>query len=564
LALSGGGFRAAFFHVGVLSRLAELDLLRRVRTLSCVSGGSIAGAIYYLTLLAKLAGDEEVVDERFAGTMRPEPLTGQEVTDCVRQTHVHLQKAARANIRALVFKNPAKNLLMFLSTAYSRTDRAGDMLDRHLYRHVLETEERHWRGHKQLELRHLHVDRPDVPRLVLNATTLNSGHSWRFRTDGMGEEALGERRLLDRNDLFEFAAYSEMPPWQANFPLGLAVAASACFPVLFRPLPVSALYPDTRVDLMDGGAQDNQGLQPLLEEHDRDPFERLIVSDGAGQLEDERVKGRRVLSVIQRVIGVQGDRIREEQLVSAKHRLDERGTPFDLVDLRHGIQQRVLRVVGESDRERPPDVRESIAGIRTDLDAFAELESTLLVAHGFRVATVLGGSASDDCPLLPRTARAELEQPSERTFRLLQRARRQFLKPVLYWTVVGVLLGIPFVLLACWGIYRAGPGGWREALMWLLFGAFLALPALVSRILLGWIPWHAGRLRWFAATTLYLALFLLAWVCAPWIDGVVGMSWSHAESALLALLFLALPALAPCLTWVLLDPEGRAWRRLAR
>ncbi|MCP5188758.1 MAG: hypothetical protein H6991_13405, partial [Pseudomonadales bacterium] len=30
LALSGGGFRAALFHIGVLARLAECDLLRHV------------------------------------------------------------------------------------------------------------------------------------------------------------------------------------------------------------------------------------------------------------------------------------------------------------------------------------------------------------------------------------------------------------------------------------------------------------------------------------------------------------------------------------------------------
>jgi NTE family protein len=39
LALSGGGFRSAFFHVGVLARLAEADLLRKVDVISSVSGG---------------------------------------------------------------------------------------------------------------------------------------------------------------------------------------------------------------------------------------------------------------------------------------------------------------------------------------------------------------------------------------------------------------------------------------------------------------------------------------------------------------------------------------------
>ena len=48
LALSGGGFRASFFHLGVLRRLAELDLLRHITDMSTVSGGSILAAHYYL------------------------------------------------------------------------------------------------------------------------------------------------------------------------------------------------------------------------------------------------------------------------------------------------------------------------------------------------------------------------------------------------------------------------------------------------------------------------------------------------------------------------------------
>ena len=50
LALSGGGFRASFYHIGVLARLAEADVLRHVDVLSTVSGGSIVGAHYYLLL----------------------------------------------------------------------------------------------------------------------------------------------------------------------------------------------------------------------------------------------------------------------------------------------------------------------------------------------------------------------------------------------------------------------------------------------------------------------------------------------------------------------------------
>ena len=40
----------SLFHIGVLARLAELDVLRHVEVLSCVSGGSIIGAYYYLEI----------------------------------------------------------------------------------------------------------------------------------------------------------------------------------------------------------------------------------------------------------------------------------------------------------------------------------------------------------------------------------------------------------------------------------------------------------------------------------------------------------------------------------
>ncbi|MCT7667939.1 patatin-like phospholipase family protein [Shinella kummerowiae] len=47
LALSGGGIRAAVFHLGVLRHLAEQRLLEQVTQISTVSGGSlIIGAIF--------------------------------------------------------------------------------------------------------------------------------------------------------------------------------------------------------------------------------------------------------------------------------------------------------------------------------------------------------------------------------------------------------------------------------------------------------------------------------------------------------------------------------------
>jgi NTE family protein len=48
LALSGGGYRAAAFHLGVFSKLNKLNLLEHIDVISTISGGSIAGAYFLL------------------------------------------------------------------------------------------------------------------------------------------------------------------------------------------------------------------------------------------------------------------------------------------------------------------------------------------------------------------------------------------------------------------------------------------------------------------------------------------------------------------------------------
>ena len=58
LALSGGGFRAAAFHLGVMRRLQALNLLDKLDLVSCVSGGSIAGGT-----LAVNWGDPNCLDK---------------------------------------------------------------------------------------------------------------------------------------------------------------------------------------------------------------------------------------------------------------------------------------------------------------------------------------------------------------------------------------------------------------------------------------------------------------------------------------------------------------------
>ena len=70
LSLSGGGYRAALFHLGALTRLNELGLLARVDTVGAVSGGSILAALLAFRVPWPLQGAYRDWPETVAEPMR--------------------------------------------------------------------------------------------------------------------------------------------------------------------------------------------------------------------------------------------------------------------------------------------------------------------------------------------------------------------------------------------------------------------------------------------------------------------------------------------------------------
>jgi len=62
LALSGGGYRATVFHLGMLSYMAENNLLEKVAHISTVSGGSIAMGLIYRFNSFKWPTSEEYLE----------------------------------------------------------------------------------------------------------------------------------------------------------------------------------------------------------------------------------------------------------------------------------------------------------------------------------------------------------------------------------------------------------------------------------------------------------------------------------------------------------------------
>jgi predicted acylesterase/phospholipase RssA len=411
LALSGGGFRASLFHIGMLARLAELDLLREVQVLSTVSGGSIIGALYYLHA------------RKLLQSKRDADITGDDYIALVDELWREFTAALEHNLRMLTFADRHKNRRMLSDRRYSRSDRMAELYEEYLYARVAGvTPPERVRlpaltvtPYGEPNFHPFRVDdsgrtandrrRNKVPVLVLNASTLNTGHNFQFTTTWLGEPpGPGGYGDLDRNLRLRRAYYTtdRLPDKYQTLPLGAAVAASATVPGLFPPLALTDLYRDGDQEitpqLVDGGVHDNQGIEGLLDpEH---PCTHLIVSDASGQMDDVSNPLTSIGAVLKRSNDALMDRVREEQYAVARL-LERTGDIRTMVffHLRECLQQRELTWIGGRDKANQvydvgmrtpygvdPRVQDLLSSIRTDLDAFSEIEAHALMADGYLIA----------------------------------------------------------------------------------------------------------------------------------------------------------------------------------
>jgi predicted acylesterase/phospholipase RssA len=407
LALSGGGFRASLYHIGVLARLAELDVLRHIEALSCVSGGSIIGAYYYLEL------------RKLLQTKADHQITREDYIEIVQRIEQNFLAGVQRNIRTRVAAGFFTNLKMIFVPNYSRTVRAGELYEEELFARVEDGAGNGPRWLNELFVIPLGSDgKPmenftpkyhnwrraaKVPILVLNATSLNTGHNWQFTASWMGEPPAGIDAQTDGNYRLRRMYYAEAPKAYRRVRLGHAVAASACVPGIFEPLVLADLYPESRVRLVDGGVHDNQGISSLIEQG----CSVLLVSDASGQMEAQNEPSGGVLGVPLRSNDVLMARVREAQyqeLLTRRRSSQLRGLMF--VHLKKDLEVDPVDWLGcedphdASEDARPQErrgvlttygihkkVQERIAAIRTDLDSFSDIEAYALMASGYFMTT---------------------------------------------------------------------------------------------------------------------------------------------------------------------------------
>jgi NTE family protein len=359
LALSGGGVRAAAFHLGVISRLAEEGLLEEVSAISTVSGGSLVVAAIISQSAMRWPSSRQFLKDVF-----PSLRCRLSTTDLFSFKAVGWGGLLRFNVSLLV-------------------DRAGVLSA------LVESQ---WGVSGRLS------DLPDSPRWLINATCLDTGKNWRFAKREMGDWMFGRNYAPD-------------------VPLSVAVAASAAVPyaigALTLQLPKEGWWetdpatgeqvrkrppPSRTVRLWDGGAYDNMGLEAVSKPgRGLKGCDFLICSDASGPL---RPPGGSPLTALAkghlsspRLYDVASDQIRS--LRSRMLIADITSGKVNGVLLRMGNSVRGVDV--KSDRARPAGFYDAFQSDEqaafasqypTDLKALSGPEFDGLARHGFEVADI--------------------------------------------------------------------------------------------------------------------------------------------------------------------------------
>lgn len=348
----------------------------------------------------------------------------------VQQLERAFLAGVQTNIRSRAFGSVWANLRMFFQPGYSTTRRLGDLYEAELYSRVRDGRESAPRYLPDLLVQPLGESpgfKPKydnwrraakVPMLVLNATTLNTGHNWQFTASWMGEPPSSLDPEIEGNYRLRRMYHWEAPrlpdkwrtwfrrpfapPDYQQFRLGDAVAASSSVPGLFEPLVLPNLYDGKTIRLVDGGVYDNQGIASLLEQD----CTVIMVSDASGQMAAQDYPSSSRLGVPLRSFSVSMARVRQSQFqeLDARRRSGllkglmflhlKKDLDADPVDWRecqdpHDASDETRPVARRGVLTRygiQKSVQGLLAAIRTDLDSFTEVEAFALMTSGYRQA----------------------------------------------------------------------------------------------------------------------------------------------------------------------------------
>ena len=264
IALSGGGFRASVFHIGVLKTLAENNYFNKIKHISTVSGGS-----FVIALIFKLNNNKWPTDQEYLENILPK----------LEKYFVNIGLGRKAIYRLSLPKH--------WLNLFSRANIIADTL------------KNDW------EIKNNLSDLPNIPIWDINATTVETGKNWRFSKEKMGDYKFG----------------FIMNP---NYSIADAVASSSAFPGLIGRFSINVskyinwhkfdfidkefkLNEDSiifnKLHLSDGGLYNNLGEEAFIDklgESINNDINFLVVSDATQSL--KILKSKSIFNILGRTL----------------------------------------------------------------------------------------------------------------------------------------------------------------------------------------------------------------------------------------------------------------------
>jgi predicted acylesterase/phospholipase RssA len=252
LSLSGGGYRAAGFHLGLLTYLNRVNLLSKVTMLSTVSGGTFTGAKYVLSLVEKQSFNNFY----------------QEYYQFLNNTNLIELALDKLGQQKSETPSGRMDLITAVSQVYAETFLQNSQGQPYRLRDIFD---------KGIPLK----------EIVFNATEFRYGLAFRFQCISTSEGKFGNGRISIPKSV------------AADIRIADIVAASSCFPGGFEPIAfpddfnwssadnfeqvrtiIHRKYPKS-LALMDGGIYDNQGIESvhLADKRNSYSLDLLIISD---------------------------------------------------------------------------------------------------------------------------------------------------------------------------------------------------------------------------------------------------------------------------------------------
>lgn len=295
LSLSGGGYRAAAFHLGTLRKLHDLKILDKVDVMSTISGGSITGAYYCLHKDNYSSFDSSL----YQGLQRKNVVKKVLLSTTTLKLLIFLLIFLVPGIYFLITKWAwlfpiLMGICLFLLFKFQFrlfpvSRRIETIYDEFFY------------NNKKLS------DLPEKPLLVIGSTNMQTARPFIFSRTWMQDSTYQYRQPP-----IEFLA--------AKFPISRAVMASSCVPFAFTPIQIDREFFKDHLDadkvhplLVDGGVYDNQGIHKIVQSGTY-ACSHIITSDAGGGSSGE-LKFSNTVSLLIATVDVFMARIKKAQMV---------------------------------------------------------------------------------------------------------------------------------------------------------------------------------------------------------------------------------------------------------